>query len=37
MAILQAVMVATTMLLVLFSWQLTFELEVLEERILVDA
>ena len=37
MGILQAVVVATTMLLVLFAWQLTFELEVLEERISIDA
>ena len=37
MGILQAVVVATTMLLVLFAWQLTFELEALEEVVPVDA
>jgi hypothetical protein len=37
MGILQAVVVAATMLLIVVAWQLTFELEALEERASVDA
>ncbi len=36
MGIVQAVMVAMTMLLVVFAWQLTFQLEILEESVGVE-